>query len=474
MKHYFFFILFLCVCLAIACIMASKPMVSETTQVTDAKTHSYVRKKTKLELFEEAETVGISAFGDEIWCNKTNCDTDVPAHLEYWYYGYCKDMFPDFAALAVFESQSCPSVKNEKAFLCTSRYKIIRVLDSTSDTLKKEYIEVMEALLLPHFRYRPVLIFGNYNDGVIQINGYEDVREYFSPHMRMGHFSRMLTNAEETRRVTGGVLDQIAIAAYSFHSIGSPYYNANSLDSIEKIYYNEYLIPEMKTKIESVGKNFNELWQRLTQNRTDVKTTPIRNDFVALGIVKNMNAVKDSGLEKKCILDVEFETIIKNKTGIDSTITVCKYGDCPSITTVLRPQYFLGDIKRDSLIIESFTSTQNTFVFGDTIYDISMGFPFEEFLAYFLPSDLSVGEYVLSVNFKNEYIKYGIRVLPEPKTHIEAAILKEDSLRHDLLKKRERKEIAQPSKNFLWSDNVLFGYGAIEHGFNRYRCRRIP
>jgi hypothetical protein len=482
MKLYFFFILSLCGCLAAVCVpnnthnydMASDSITSEVVQVLDVEAHSHIRRKTKIERFEESEELGISASGGEIWCNKVNCDKDVPTHLKYWYYGYCKDKFPDFAALAVFESKSCPPINNGKPSLCTSRYRIIRILDAVSDTLKKEYIEVKEALLLPHFRYRPILIFGNYNNGVIQINGYEEVREYFSPHMHMGHFSRVLTNVEETIKITGDVLDQIAISVYSFHSIGNPYYNANTLDSVERIYYNEYLIPEMKIKIESVGKNFNELWQRLTKNRTDIKTAVIRNDFAALGIVKNMYSIEDSNLKKKCMLDVEFETIIKNKTMIDSNITIYKYGDCPSITTILRPQYLFGNIMRDSLLIGSFVSTQNAFVFGDTIYDISMGFPFEEFLAYFLPSDLSVGEYVLSVSFKNEYIKYGIRVLPEPKTLIEAAILKEDSLRRDLLKKRNQKEIAQPSENFLWSDNHLFGYAAIERGFNRFRCRRTP
>jgi len=452
MKRCFLFNLFLCCCLITVCV--------------PHKIHNHIMD------FENAQIMGISSDGRYIWCNKAKCDTDVPTGMEYWYYGYCKDKFPDFAALAVFESQSCPPVKNGKVSLCTARYKIIRVLSSVSDTLKKEYIEVKEASLLPHFRYRPILIFGKYNNGTIQITGYEETREYFSPHMRMGHHSLGLYNAEETHRIMGEVLDQISFAAYSLHSIGNPYYEANTLDSIEKIYYNEYLIPEMKMKVESVGKDFDELLRRLAQNRTKVEATPIINDFAALGLVKSMYVVEDSGLKKKCMLDVDFETIIKNKAGRDSIVTVCKYGDCPPISTILRPQYLFGDIKRDSLIIGSFASTQNAFVFGDAVYDVSMGFPFEEFLTYFLPSDLSVGEYVLSVNFKHYYTKSGIRFLPEPKTRIEAAILKTDSLMRDLLRKRERQEVAQPSKNYLWSEDSLFGYGAIERGFNTYRCRR--
>jgi hypothetical protein len=113
-------------------------------------------------------------------CAKAKCAEKVPAHLDYWYRGYCKDKFPDFAALAVFESQTCsPIQRNDEDSLCVSRYRIIRILDSASDTLKKEYIEVKEYPLLPCFRYRPILIFGEYNNGTIQIKWYEDVREYF-------------------------------------------------------------------------------------------------------------------------------------------------------------------------------------------------------------------------------------------------------------------------------------------------------
>jgi hypothetical protein len=497
MRRRFLFILFSCVCLTAACVSnntrnrhtALEPAVSgsarvESAQVSDTASRSHARKKTISELFDEAQVMGIQTAFSEIWCNKADCDTEAPAHMKYWYHGYCKDGFPDFAALAVFESRSCPPVKNGTTSPCTSRYRVIRVLDSASDTLKKEYVDVKEAPLLPHFRHRPILIFGNYNDGTIRINGYEETREYFSPHMNMGHFSRGLTNAKETTKITGEVLEDITVPLYSFHSMGNPYYNARILDSLEKTYYYEYLLPEMKIMIEGAGKDFNELWRRLTRNRTKVKATAIKNDFAALGIVKNMRAVNDSGLEKKCMLDVEFETIVKNKTGTNSNtlcrygnsppVTAYKYGDCPSISAILRPQYLFGDIRHDSLIIGSLVSTQNAFAFGDTVYDISMGFPFEEFMTYFLPSDLSVGEYVLSANFKSDYIKSGIQVLPEPKALIEAAILKADSLGRDLLMRRERREVGQPSKDYLWSQNRLFGYGAVERGFKRYRCRRIP
>jgi hypothetical protein len=114
-------------------------------------------------------------------CKEKECAEETQGPMDYWYRGYCENERPNFAALAVLENQSCLSDYKGEGLPCTSRYRIISVLDAVvSITLKDGYLEAKEERLLPRFWYRPLLIFGNSNDEVVQIEGYEDVREYFS------------------------------------------------------------------------------------------------------------------------------------------------------------------------------------------------------------------------------------------------------------------------------------------------------
>ena len=92
--------------------------------------------------------------------------------MEYFYKGLYDKAIPDFAALAVLERQNCPlDIENEEQ-ICTSRYRIIRILDAKLNVIKKEYIEAKEGPVFPYFRHRPVLIFGKHKDGHLQIEGY--------------------------------------------------------------------------------------------------------------------------------------------------------------------------------------------------------------------------------------------------------------------------------------------------------------
>jgi hypothetical protein len=463
MKRYFLYRLFLCLCFVAGVVAENKIMP-----------------------FNKAEIIGINdpPLPPRV-CAKAKCAEKVPAHLDYWYRGYCKDKFPDFAALAVFESQTCPPIqRNDEDSLCVSRYRIIRVLDSVSDTLKKEYIEVKEYPLLPCFRYRPILIFGEYNNGTIQVKWYEDVREYFFPLIQQDILfgsHRFFTRAHI---IIAGIIDiwygdhSMLYNLYSLHSMGTPYYNADTTDDIEKRYCNEYLIPEAKFIMGNRGKDFNKLRLRLTQNRTKIKTTPIKNDFVALGMIKNMRTVKDSKQKKMCVLDIMPETIIKNRTDIDSSITVCKYGDCPSLTSMLTPKYFLGDVKTDGIVIEKMVSALDAFVFCDTIYDISMGLPFDEFIRYFLPSTLSLDDYILAFYFDSRWIDddVGEEIIsivksePKQKRRIEAAIIKYGLVHSDFLRKQPEQEKEIEIRRRVFREQ--FGSEAVTRSFNRYRCRK--
>jgi hypothetical protein len=320
--------------------------------------------------------------------------------MKYFYKDRKEEALPDFAALAVLERQNCPSsiALNiveyiEQNQICTSHYRILRVLDAVSDTLRKEYLEVKEEPVFPYFRHRPILIFGKYKNGMIHILEYEEMREYFydiSCHENCISFQGLYLFVSDWDDIN------------SLHSIGTPYYDIKNLDSLDMIYYGEYLMPHIKRKVEIAGKSFSELLLRLIYNRKPIEAAPVKNEFMALGAIKNIRPAHDSKQAKLYELNMTIETVIKNDAKIESNISIFIDRDrlppgwgCQPFDYYLKNKiafYFFWDLKNGSLFIDSLVSPQDAFVFGDTIYDISMGFPFEELMTYFIPPNILLEE----------------------------------------------------------------------------------
>ncbi|MDR3001081.1 MAG: hypothetical protein LBU89_07440 [Fibromonadaceae bacterium] len=396
--------------------------------------------------------------------------------MEYFYKDRCEEYIPDFAALAVLESQYCPPIPKDKKIedsfweklweedvICTSRYRIIHVLDAVSDTLKKEFLEVKEKPVHPYWRYRPMLIFGQYKDGTMRIE-YEEIRGYFHKEFvdyRFVPFLFFLNNI------------------YAIHSIGAPYYKVDNLDSI-MIFYNEYLVSYIKDELRLVGKDFNEFWQRLTHKRTPIKTSKIKNKFAAFGTIKAMRPVDDFKQTQLYELRVAIEIVFKNDVKIDSNITI--YMDkkhmlpgwgCQPLNSLLdKPFYLFGDLKDGNLVIESLMSTLNTFVLGDTIYDISMGFPFAELVAYFLPSNMSLEE----LEFASKWHEFNVFDNEDSESRISKITLPE-CLRKDIMEVVMKHKDFQDNK-FKFKRESKFGVTFLMKfpelaPDDAFRCRRL-
>jgi hypothetical protein len=408
---------------------------------------------------------------------------------KYLYEGHCE--IPDFAALAVLEKQYCPNpvaIKNYEYYeykeyenqICTSRYRIIRILDAAPDMVKKEYIEAKEKPVLFNFRHRPMLIFGKYKNGIIQIEGQEEMSEYFDYFNSEGFYIEY-QNLEFSPLV--GHLGEV----YSLHSIGTPYYSLKNLDSLDMIYYNEYLMPLYKLHVEAAGKNFGELLLRLTQNREPIKAVKIKNEFAALGAIKNIRLASDSKRANLYELNLVIETIFKNDAKIDSNITIfidknrlpTGWGCMPLNSLYKKPFYLFGNSKDGSLLVDSLISTRDKFIFGDTIYDISMGFPFKEMLAYFLPSNISLEEFEFGRSWKHLF------AAPENSAEIQKGIFSASAasvpecLRKDITnvaikwedffgKNSYRRRILKNGRYNREVKSLLWGFSFL----NEFRCRR--
>jgi len=323
--------------------------------------------------------------------------------MEYFYKYRCENARPDFAALAVLEKQSCPQGSDSAWWYqtCTSRYRIISVLNAASDTLRKEYLEAENYPIMPYFLYRPILFFGNYKNGKIRIEEFEETREYFYP---------FDISVEVQQQDFMGLIPLVADLAsiYALHSMGTPYYPKN-LDTRDSVFYNRYLIPRIKQYMGHAGKDFNKFWQRLTKERTPVKTAKVKNGFAALGAIVSIHPASDAKLSRFYELNVAIETIFENDANIDSSISIYidkerlppTWGCLYSGSLHNAPFYLFGDIKNGHLIIESWGSTRDMFVYGDTIYDITMGLSFRELLTFFLPANISFEEFEFGNYWQN-------------------------------------------------------------------------
>jgi hypothetical protein len=345
-----------------------------------------------------------------------------------------KKNIPDFAALVVLESQSCPfpfpmdrtdiefyrkHSKYEKQ-ICTSRYRVIQVLHTVSDTIKKEYFEVKDNPVYPHFRHRPILISGRYKNGIIKIELYKETRDFFlfsNLYFKYNSFSPYIYFHEAE--------------IYAIHSIGTPYYDAKNFDSVDMKFYDEFLIPNLKFRLRNSGKDLNELWQRLNQNRIPIKATKIKNDFAALGTIKAIHPINDINQTKLYELNVEMKMVFKNDTKIDSNITILIDKERLPLNWSCLPLsflyginfYFFGDLKNGNLVIESLDSMQDTFVFGDTIYDVSMGLSFDELLSYFLPLKISLEEFKFGMSVEYDLDRLQEGVIPKSMVFVSECLI---------------------------------------------------
>lgn len=285
--------------------------------------------------------------------------------------------------------------------ICISRHRIISYLHSASDSLKRNYLEVEEKMIGVWNQNRPILICGSYENGQVVIGGYEELIQY-APIRGLQLDIRMILN------YIGNLFSYHRLFwqhYYAFHSIGTPYYNVDALDSIKLIYHNEYLIPAVRKTVEAAGNDFDSLWRRLHQNRTAVTAAKIENDFAVLAGIRGMRPVLNSDQTNICELDVTIQEVSFNKDSVyfgpmgvpprSLRVKMYKDGECPHLSNLVRPLYLFGNFNDALPFIDSFVSPWSAFVFGDTVYDISMGFPFEEFLTYFLPPSLSFEEILL-------------------------------------------------------------------------------
>jgi hypothetical protein len=340
-----------------------------------------------------------------LWCL---CCFAQASPMDYWYV-YCKDRYEaEFVALAVLDDQRCPWWKPKhreewepkyRKTICNSRYKIISVLHSTDSTFKKEFVEAKGIMLKPTYRHRPMLIFGYFKNGKIEIVGYEDPRRYLYRLSEDAYLVRTMDNSGYAYKIIHPI-DVDALRA-----IGTPYYEHGKFDNLDKMYYNKFLMPIIKISVKHFAKkDVNELWQRLAQNRTEVKTTPINSRVAALGTIRGMRSVDDFDEIKYCEMDVAIEVVLKNEANaeLSSPATMYQVGDCQPLKYLWNPGYLFGDVKDNRLVIDSLVLPYDVFVWGDTVYDISMGLPYEELFSYLLPSDISFSDLELERRFSHD------------------------------------------------------------------------
>ncbi|MDR0517946.1 MAG: hypothetical protein LBH25_12980 [Fibromonadaceae bacterium] len=319
-----------------------------------------------------------------------------------------------------------------------------------------------------------MLIFGKYNNGELRITGHENARNYF------GDGSSVKNQGFYPFIDFDDDIDAL-------HSIGAHYYNLKNLDSLDTAYYFEYLIPRAKYKVEAAGKSFDKLLVRLAQNRAPVRVAKIKNGFAALGAIKSLRPASVSKRKNLYELNVTMETVIKNDAKIDSNIAIFidrgrlpSGWSCQPFEHYLERRvafYFFGDLKDGSLFIDSLASPQDLFVFGDTIYDISMGLPFEELVAYFFPSNISLEEFKFGEGWKYLFGSFAMQSDRSARDMQSMPVCQKNAIIKTSMKCKDFFDNRQPrAKTVLkWRPPFISNFPLeLWYSFTFFRCREPP
>lgn len=193
------------------------------------------------------------------------------------------------------------------------------------------------------------------------------------------------------------------------HAFYTPYLNP----SRTKWSSVELLKEKVKKHFMSIGKNEQDIqsfYKRLSQNRTSVSISPVNADFVSLGRIGGMKDVEKDGASfceiiiyptvifsdssskhQNTYVEDNFDINMIEK-GQARVIKAQKRGSCFATTKMFQQNYLFGSYQGRSLFLDSLLSPWDFFYDNGKLVDLRMGLAYDDFLSYFIPSDLTLDD----------------------------------------------------------------------------------
>lgn len=313
------------------------------------------------------------------------------------------------------------------------RSKVVHVL---KDSQKK--FNVDDEFVVPwseNFSEKPfhtlTFFFGQYDlKGNFKNEIYRNVRQfYYTPSvpedfMRLGQgdaedfwqYYKFCNNRHDirTRRADGKTYYETAVEFMR----GTPYEEwMGSGDSI--VAWSSATFLEYMKDINKTPKQI-ESFERALKSRTTLKVDSVSKEFVALGTIWKSIQHKDY-----CEIHLAPQYTFKakganacgerqNVTWITSfvasdemkSIIAKKVGNCFDLSHAFKADYFVGHYEDSQLILDNTYSSWDYVYHEGQMIDISFGLPYEKFLSYLVPNQLTIDDIITAVSietFKNIY-----------------------------------------------------------------------
>lgn len=175
----------------------------------------------------------------------------------------------------------------------------------------------------------------------------------------------------------------------------------------------ELLKEKVKKHFMSIGKNEQDIqlfYKKLSQNRTSVGVSPVNTDFVSLGRIGGMKDVEKDGASfceiiiypivifsdslskhQNTYVEDNYDVNIIEK-GRPRVIKARKRGSCFAATKMYQLNYLFGSYQEKSLFLDSLLSPWDFLYDNGKLIDLRMGLAYDDFLSYFIPSELTLDD----------------------------------------------------------------------------------
>lgn len=175
----------------------------------------------------------------------------------------------------------------------------------------------------------------------------------------------------------------------------------------------ELLKEKVKKHFMSIGKNEQDIqlfYKKLSQNRTSISISPVNADFVSLGRIGGMKDVEKDGASfceiiiyptvifsdssskhQNTYVENNYDVNIIEK-GQPRVINARKRGSCFATTKMYQLNYLFGSYQGKSLLLDSLLSPWDFLYDKGKLVDLRMGLAYDDFLSYFIPSELTLDD----------------------------------------------------------------------------------
>lgn len=325
--------------------------------------------------------------------------------------GYLKN-YPnsDFAAIVVNIPLDSTYTNIETKILYVIKNKGTTVREGTrfqSNGWEKTYID--------SFLFHPVYMVANHNENKF------DIDDFYS----MGETILTSTNAYFLDRFGTMIPFEFDFFIDVCLEEKNDYFLLRNVPLLHA-FYTPYLNPSrikwpsvelMKEKVKkhfmSIGKNEQDIqlfYKRLSQNRTSISISPVNADFVSLGRIGGMKDVEKDGASfceiiiyptvifsdssskhQNTYVENNYDVNIIEK-GQPRVINARKRGSCFATTKMYQLNYLFGSYQGKSLLLDSLLSPWDFLYDKGKLVDLRMGLAYDDFLSYFIPSELTLDD----------------------------------------------------------------------------------